>query len=345
MKERMIRVKKIGIVMLGAVFLCFAGCGSGSKSDTVMQESSAASSADSYASDNIYENQESMEEAVEEEMAEGEAGDVAANRKLIKNVSMSVETEEFDTLISAVENKTESLGGYIENMDLYNGSSFYGETHRNAYLTIRIPKEKLDAFVSEVAQVSNVVSRNENTQDVTMQYVDLESRKKALEIEQERLLVLLEQAESIEDIVALESRLSEVRYELDSMESQLRTYDNLVDYATVTLDISEVERLTPVEEVSAGERMADGFVQSVHNLFGGLKDFGIGLIICLPYLLFWGLIIFALLLLVRRFKKKRAGRKMAKLQNMGAYPQNIQPNVSQDVQPNGQINENGKEEK
>lgn len=305
MKEKMCKVKKIGIVMLGATFLCFAGCGSGGKSEFEM---SAVATEGAYASDNIYAQEAPAEEAVEEEMATdaGEGKAVASNRKLIKNVGMNVETEEFDTLVSTVENKTESLGGYIEDMNVYNGSSLYGQTNRNAYLIIRIPKERLDEFVSEVAEVSNVISRNENTQDVTMQYVDLESHKKALQIEQERLLELLEQAESMEDIVTLEARLSEVRYELESMESQLRTYDNLVDFATVRLDISEVEQLTPVEEVSTGERMVDGFVQSVHNLFGGLKDFGIGFVICLPYLIFWGLIFFGILLLIRRFKKRRA---------------------------------------
>lgn len=299
---------KIGLALLSAVFLGLTACGSGTKS-----ESAAGAHTEAYASDHIYEQEAAVEEAVSEEEAAESGEVVSANRKLIKRVNMEIETEEFDILVSSVESKTEALGGYIEDMNLYNGSSLYGQTDRRVYLTIRIPKEKLDEFVNEVAEVSNVVSRNENTEDVTMQYVDLESHKKALQIEQERLLDLLEQAESIEDIIALESRLSEVRYELESMESELRTYDNLVDYATVTLNINEVERLTPLEEVSDGKRMADGFVRSLQNLMSGLKNFCIGLVINLPYLIFYGLVILGIVwlirLLVRKGEKKKQQQK------------------------------------
>mgnify|MGYP002226154573 CR=1 FL=1 len=87
---------------------------------------------------------------------------------------------------------------------------------------------------------------------MTLTYVDLQSHRDALQTEQERLLQLLEQAESIEDIITIEQRLSDVRYQLESMESQLRSYDNQVDYSTVYLYIDEVEVYTPVEEETHG---------------------------------------------------------------------------------------------
>ena len=108
-------------------------------------------------------------------------------------------------------------------------------------MTVRIPAQQLDAFLSSVSEVSNVISRNDSVSDVTLQYVDMESHKKALTAEQDRLLELLEQAESVEDIITIESRLSDVRYQIESMESQLRTLQNQVSYSTVYLDIQEVE--------------------------------------------------------------------------------------------------------
>lgn len=305
-------------VIAGIAALCFTGCGSGANAG----KGGAARMDAEYATDAIYEESYPAEEAVTEEAAAeevtGENGtSVAANRKLIKRVNMNVETEEFDRLTATVQKKIEALGGYIESMSLYNGSSYYGETTRTAYMVIRIPKDKLDEFVTEVAENSNVISRDENTQDVTIQYVDLESHKKALEIEQERLLDLLTKAETMEDIIALEQRLSEVRYELESMESQLRTYDNLVDFSTINLDINEVEKLTPVEEVSAFDRMTEGFAASFGNLVEGVKDFFIGLVIFLPYIIFWGLLITGIALLVRgivRKNNKRAEKKQKKIQ-------------------------------
>lgn len=184
-----------------------------------------------------------------------------ADRKLIKTVNMDVETREYDKLLSAVENKVTELGGYIESLDAYNGSTYYSyRSTRNANLTIRIPKDRLEEFQNTVSELGNVTSRSENVQDVTLTYVDLQSHRDALQTEQERLLQLLEQAESIEDIITIEQRLSDVRYQLESMESQLRSYDNQVDYSTVYLYIDEVEVYTPVEEETTWERISAGFM-------------------------------------------------------------------------------------
>ena len=69
--------------------------------------------------------------------------------------------------------------------------------------------------------------------------------KKALETEQDRLLELMEQAETTEDLLAIESRLTDVRYQLESAASQLKLYDSLVSYSTVYLTVEEVQKLTP----------------------------------------------------------------------------------------------------
>ena len=78
-------------------------------------------------------------------------------------------------------------------------------------------------------------------------------------------MALMEKAESVDAIIALETRLTEVRYQIQSMESQLRTYDNQVDYATITLSVEEVTIYTPdtQEPKSDLQRMTDGFVTSV----------------------------------------------------------------------------------
>lgn len=305
-----------GSVIIGLLTaaLCFGGCGGSSHETSVTTEAAAVEGNYDYYESEIYgpenELEYEAEEAVEESSAENT---VASNRKLIKNVYMDVETENFDELVAGIERKVEALGGYIENMDLYNGSSYYGSGRRSANLTIRIPKELLDDFVTQVSETSNVVSKNESTEDVTLQYVDLESHKKALETEQERLLELLEQATTMEDIIAIEERMSQVRYELETMESQLRTYDNLVDFSTVDISIEEVERLTPVEEISDMERMTQGFVQSVEDLFTGMKEFVIGVVINLPYLLFAVVLVVVIILIIRAVGKRGMKKRMKKM--------------------------------
>ena len=235
-----------------------------------------------------------------------EAADTAvADRKLIKTVNMDVETREYDKLLSAVENKVTELGGYIESLDAYNGSTYYSyRSTRNANLTIRIPKDRLEEFQNTVSELGNVTSRSENVQDVTLTYVDLQSHRDALRTEQERLLQLLEQAESVEDIITIEQRLSDVRYQLESMESQLRSYDNRVDYSTVYLYIDEVEVYTPVEEETVWERISTGFVDSLKNIGEGLKEAAIWFVIHIPYLVIWAIVIAIIILILKKIKKR-----------------------------------------
>ena len=257
------------ILLLG---MMAAGCGAASKSaatETAVQDNCSEAA---YATDDIY-STEAMPEAAAGYTEEGGTGASVVQvqdvqRKLIRDVNLEVETETFEELLSTVGEKTRNLGGYIEESYTYNGSNYYGKGTRNANLTIRIPAEKLDEFLLAVGEVSNVISRNESVTDVTLEYVDLESHKKVLLAEQERLLELLEKAETIEDIISLESRLSQVRYQIESMEAQLRTMDNRVNYSTVYLYINEVAKLTPVKEQTVWEKISTGFASSLYNVGG-----------------------------------------------------------------------------
>lgn len=342
MKKKMQKWKSLAAILLAVVML--TGCGASKEmatSDTAAYEYSDAN----YMTNDIYTTEMAseapMEEAVVEEegvtadtsMAEGAESESIqpqqTERKLIKNVDLQVETETFDELFVKVNDKTESLGGYVENSYMYNGSSFYGNGNRDASLTIRIPADHLDEFLSAVSEVSNVISRNDSVTDITLQYVDLESRKEALMVEQDRLLELMEQAETIEDIIALESRLSEVRYELESMESRLRTYDNQVSYSTVYLHIQEVTKLTPVKEQTIGEKITTGFTESLYGVGNGLLNFGIGFIIKLPYLVVWAIVIAVFVLIIKGIRKagkkrkaKKAQKKQAEMVDMGVQEQN-----------------------
>lgn len=315
------------ILQKGACCFCMClllmvleGCGSSAKFDAteaVSQSMEAASDSSADFSYGYYENGmadsgEYEEGAAEiQEKAEGmETGAPSAARKLIKTVNMNVETRDFEGLIGLLEKKTGELGGYIENSSVYNGSSYrtYRET-RYASLVIRIPQNKLDGFIEDVKGVSNVVNCNQSVQDITLTYVDLESHKKALETEQKRLLELLELAGTVEDMITVESRLSQVRYELESMTSRLRSYDNQVDYSTVYMEISEVEELTPVKEETAWERMTYGFAGSVKDVGRNIREFFIQLIINVPYIVVWVIILgagsFFVVALARRSMKKK----------------------------------------
>ena len=240
---------------------------------------------------------------------------VAKNRKLIKTVDMTIETVSFDQTIADLRAKINSIGGYIESEYSYNGS-LYNNSNQSKYatITVRVPDTSLEGFVNDASGIGNVTQKTTSTRDVTLNYVDTESKKEMYKAEQESLLALLEKAETIEDITYLTQRLTEVRYNIESMESSLRVYDDLVDYATVNFTINEVKVLTPtvIIEKTPGEKLKEGFVTSVKDVLVDTRDFFIRLIINLPYII-RGLICLAIpvviiliivLIIVKACKKK-----------------------------------------
>lgn len=315
-------MKKVAAMLLaGCLVATWTGCGSMSKGYRYAVEDTAPAEMNTSASFDVAGSYvpEAAEEAEMKETVEGavEVNDNAANtqseRKLIKTVDLNVETKEFDKMMNILTEQVDSLGGYIENMETYNGSAYasYRNT-RNANMTIRIPKNRLDGFLETVSGISNVVRKSEYVEDVTLAYVDLESHKNALRTEQTRLLELLEKADSIEDIIVIEQRLSEVRYELESMESQLRTYDNKVDYSTVYLNINEVKELTPVEEETVWERMGNGFKSSLVDIGEGARELGIWFVVHIPYLVIWAAVIVIIVAVHKKLRKNRRARKAKK---------------------------------
>ncbi len=320
------RKKALFFGMFAAI--CLAGCGSSTNSSAYDSKAEINNMSSGSLGDNAPEaivGEESYYESTDSAMQTEDS--VRDGRKLIRTANLEVETMDFDGLLSYVQEKTKELGGYVESMNAYNGSSYDNYTYsgsgyrndRTASLTLRIPSENLDSFLTRVEENGNIISRSEREQDVTLSYVDLESHKKVLLTEQERLLVLLEQAATMEDIITLESRLSEIRYQIESMESQLRTFDNQIEYSTVYLNITEVVELTPVQtkEQTTWERIGEGFMHSLKSIGNGMKEFFIGFVIALPYLVLFAvivLIIVAIILLSVKRGNIRRRKKMEELQ-------------------------------
>lgn len=231
------------------------------------------------------------------------------NAKLIRTVYLDAQTRDYETLMTSLDEKVAALGGYIESRDAYNGSEYYGRTNRNCSMTVRIPSDRLNEFVTHVNENANVVSTSENVENVTLQYVDTEARVDALETEQARLLELLETASDLDAILQIEDRLSDVRYELNTYGSRLREYDNLVDYATVHLEIDEVQELTPVEEPTTWQRITQGFIKSIESIRDLAVELFVWLIVSSPWLLILGVIAVIVVLLCKRAGRGRKGRR------------------------------------
>ena len=229
----------------------------------------------------------------------------AEYQKKIRTLKLNAETEDMDTLLENVEARTVELGGYVEQKEVYRGSAYSKYVYRNASLTLRIPAEKADQLVENVGEISNITNMTENVDDVTLQYVATESRVKALTTEEDRLLELLAKAENMEDLLLIEARLTEVRTELERYTSQLRVYDNLVNYATIHLDVQEVREYTPVEEETFWQRISNGFTESLENLGEGILNFTVFFISAIPYLVLIAVLAFVFIIAFKSAKKRR----------------------------------------
>ena len=285
-------MKMKNIVALLLVALLLTGCG-----------------AKSVASDSVsYDTNEMIAEtgaAMAPEMLDTKTT-VEEGRKWIVTMDMSVETQDLDAALSQLSDQIGGFEGYVENQNIHNGSSYSGRRYRSADLTIRIPVAKTEEFTAQVGDICHVVSQNKQQEDVTLTYVATESRLNALKTEETRLLELLAQAEDMSDLLQIEARLTDVRYELESVTSQLRVLENQVDYATIHLFIEEVRDYTDTEEdKTVWQRISGGFVDSLRGIATGALELAIWTLANLPYLVLFGGIGFAIVVIVKKFRKRK----------------------------------------
>lgn len=247
--------------------------------------------------------------------AEGEKVETSVgieeNRKLIRTVNMEAETSDLDAILADLDAQLAQLGGYVQDKSVQNGRN---GSYRYATLTLRIPADKVDQFVGHVEDATNILSSSEKAEDVTLKYSAIESRIKALETKEARLLELLAEAKDLNDLLLLENQLAAVRQELETVKSQLKLYDSLIDYGTINLTVTEVKEFTVVEEEepTAWERIGTGFVKSVKGMWTILTEIFIFLVVALPYLVIPGGIVIAILVIRKKRNHYRPPRNFRK---------------------------------
>ncbi len=316
-------MKKISIILLVALLL--TGCGaSDRKADSYIAtdtEQTMDSSMNSMEMEYTEDSESVMgsEESVGSAVAESGVLDAVvtngdATQKIIKTVSLSMQTKEFDNVIAAIGTKTKVVQGYTEYSSI-EGNRYYNNTgNRYANIVLRIPQEQLDTFLKEVEGLGNVTSQSLNTDNITLKYADTKSHKEALQVEYDRVLALLEKADTMETILALESHLSDIRYQLNQYESTLRTYDNQVDYSTVKLEIYEVERITEIKEETFFDKIKNGLSDNLIAIGDTVSNFIIWLIVSLPYFIICGIIITVIIFIIRKIRKKHRRKKEITIQ-------------------------------
>lgn len=232
------------------------------------------------------------------------------NRKVIFSGSLSIETTNFDDDLSRIKSALAGFNGYIENQDVSGTKPVnWNDKGRTGRLTLRVPSKNFDAFINQLEGFGETISISTSGRDVSLQYFDTDTRLRTLRIRQERLLDLLENAKGLEDIIKLEQELSNVDYQIQSLEIELRNYDSLIDFSTITIEIFEVnqvERVTTKSDPDLGTRIKNGFF-SVLNV---LAEIGEGLLVFLlagsPVIIPLAAICALIIVLAKRRNRKKA---------------------------------------
>lgn len=248
-------------------------------------------------------------------------------QKLVITMNYSLETKDLDALDAKIQEGVKKAGGYIETSSKDNPSSAsYSDDSWNvryASYLIRIPSDNLYNFTSDLEDDTNVINQSTTVDDITLQYIDTDSKRKALRLEQTKLEEMLEKAETVDEMLQVENALTDVRSELESIETQIRHYDNQVDYSTVNIDVTETKEYTSEQKTkTVAQRIQEGFTKSVGSLRTHMEDLVVSIVSNLPMILYY-IAIFLIAILIIRFvvaiiitffasKEWKAKRKVAK---------------------------------
>lgn len=210
------------------------------------------------------------------------------DEKIIKNVSMSAQTKEFDRAINEIRAAVVVAGGFEESVKVDGRSYHVSEYYcRSARLVVRIPSAELDGFLGKVGKLVNVTSENSSVSNVTTQYYDMQSRISVLESEKLAYEEMLQKSTDVKYLLQIRERLYDVIEEIESYKTQLAVLDSKVAFSTVTIALDEVVEYASVTPTKAtfGERIATAFSDSWKDFAAGFQNLTVWFVGAIPTLL------------------------------------------------------------
>lgn len=252
----------------------------------------------------------------------GQTDSQSSNRKIVYTGNVSLQTLEYDDSAQSIHDKITKYGGFIESENTSNEDPYWyyrertgssaRRVRRSLSITARIPAEKFDAFMKDLEKDGQVINTSVNAQNISVSYANHDASRKALEIEQDRLLKMMEKAETIEEMIAVEERLTQVERELGNEKTTLSAMDRDVNFSTIYINLEEVfEYSETVVETTYGERLKRAFGNAIDGFVEFWEDVLLFIVGTFPFLIMLAVIIFAAVKLVRRAHRRRAERKAA----------------------------------
>jgi len=298
------------------MIICLCACGAASsnsyKTEAAPAEPMAAADTAAY-SMNASGGFGMAEEAFESEIRGEDGGEATTPEvdpeKIIYSADATLETTDFDATISGVLALVEKNGGWVESSSV-NGANYYSISrgnsyNRSAYYVLRIPGDKFQTLMNSLSELGNVPYTHVYTENVTAQYYDTQARLTAYEAQEQRLVEMMEIAETVEDVIAIEDKLTDIRYRIDSLQTSLNNWDRRVNYSTLNLGVEEVKEYTPDEKkISYGQELWLAFTDAIEGVGDFFKNSLVFIVSIIPALV----IILVLFFILRPLFKKQGAR-------------------------------------
>lgn len=359
------KIRTVKSILAG---LCAAalivGCGSGyanSSSGTQMYEGAAAEyepNEDAYATADTYDEGEEVGASAggasndisekSKEAGTDESGNLA-EQKLIYTADITIQTQKFQDTFDAVKDAISKVGGFVESESTTDSAwNWYYSDYRKSsgtlrsFITVRVPSAKYREFLGLLEGTDGkITNKSEFVQNITKRYNDQSILIESLETQEKRLMEMMDKAETIEDMITIESRLSEVQTQLNQARNTLAGYDTDVNYSTINVQIEEVlQYRSPQVQQTFIERLSSTFTRSWRDFGDFLQD----LVLAIVYLLAVIIVVIIILVILRPFiskwnarrKEKKAAKKALKAEkaiNASApkYPNPFRKNQPEDA--------------
>lgn len=304
------RFKKALTILIAGVFImaAFLGCSSAKDSSTASE--GYARTTTTAAGTVVRETGKSPEDSSNDSFQDSEN----LGEKMIYRARIFIETIEFADTLKGIEDYVFMLGGFIESSSISGlGEQYEGSSSARGYAEIvfRVPAAQYGGLMENIKQYGNVTSQTSWSENITSSYYDLDGRLRAYRTSEERLLEILKKANDVKDILDIERELASVRANLESITTQLKVWDSLVNYSTVTIVVREVRRISALEPETFAERL----IQTIEKSFLAFMDFIKGIIIVIIYIIPYALILIVIFFLIYKVRGHGFLKKKAKAKN------------------------------